>query len=107
MPIQFAIEGTNADAAAKALLEIPGISGNCAALSDNQKSVTLAMIATVVGIVGGTLTIAEKIQKWYSDYKKSKSGKELGKVLIIGKDGKRLSLDGATVEQIKKVLETL
>ncbi|MEE4356138.1 MAG: hypothetical protein V2I97_06680 [Desulfococcaceae bacterium] len=107
MPIQFAIEGTNAEEAARTLTEIPGITGTWESAVGGQKEGILATIATVVGIVGGMVSAADQIHKWYAEYKKSKSGGEPAKVIIIGKDGKRLSLEGATSEQIQKVLETL
>jgi hypothetical protein len=58
-----------------------------------------------VGIVGGTLAIAEQIRKWYQEYKQSRSGKRIEKVLIVGRNGQRLLLENATVEQIQKILE--
>ncbi len=107
MPIQFAIEGTGAEEGARTLLEIPGISGTWEPLHGNQKEGILATVATVVGIIGGIVSAADNINKWYAEHKKNKSGREIAKVILIGKDGKRLSLDGATSEQIRKVLETL
>ncbi|MGF2038213.1 MAG: hypothetical protein RMZ43_023345 [Nostoc sp. CmiVER01] len=61
--IQLAIEGKDAIAATEALLAIPGISGNYAVSADAPKreGVT-ATVATIVGIVGGAIAIAEQIR---------------------------------------------
>ncbi|MGB6300992.1 MAG: hypothetical protein WBF90_33120 [Rivularia sp. (in: cyanobacteria)] len=49
---------------------------------------------------------AEQIRKWYLEYKQHKSGKKIAKVLIVGKNGERLLLEGATAEQINKILSS-
>ena len=103
--IQFAIEGQDAVEATKALLEIPEISGDWQPVGETQRELALATIVAIVGIVGGTIAIAEQIRKWYNEWKKGKSGKKIDKVVIIGAGGKRLLLEGATVEDISKVLE--
>ncbi|BAY82379.1 hypothetical protein NIES267_18590 [Calothrix parasitica NIES-267] len=104
--IQIAIEGEDAVSATEELLQIPGISGNYTTPEEIEREGTIATVATIVGIVGGTLTIAEQIRKWYLEYKQSKSGKKIAKVLIVGKNGERLILEGATAEQIQKVLSS-
>ncbi|MEJ6487024.1 hypothetical protein N0Y54_38190 [Nostoc punctiforme UO1] len=112
--IQLAIEGKDAMptagyayAATEALLEIPGISGNYAVSSDapEREGVT-ATVATIVGIVGGTIAIAEQIRKWYQEYKAKQSGKRIEKVLIVGRNGRRLLLEDATLEEIGQILES-
>ncbi|MEH2211813.1 hypothetical protein [Nostoc sp.] len=105
--IQLAIEGKDAIAATEALLEIPGISGNYAVNSDapEREGVT-ATVATIVGIVGGAIAIAEQIRKWYQEYKAKQSGKRIEKVLIVGRNGRRLLLEDATLEEIRQILES-
>ncbi len=71
-----------------------------------EREALLATIASIVGIVSGTLAVAEQIRKWYQEYKQGKSGKKIAKVLIVGCNGDRLLLENATVEQIRKVLES-
>lgn len=56
--IQVAIAGQDAVAATEALLAIEGISGTYAVDSKTDKEGILVTIATIVGIVGGTLAIA-------------------------------------------------
>ncbi|MEH2455677.1 hypothetical protein [Nostoc sp.] len=63
--IKVGLEGENAPAAAEALLEIPGISGSYEV--PTQKEGTLAAIATIIGIVGGAVALAEQIRKWYQE----------------------------------------
>jgi hypothetical protein len=103
--IQLAIEGQNAVEATKELLEIPEISGDWQPVGGTQRELALATIATIVGIVGGTIAIAEQIRKWYNEWKEGKSGKKIDKVVIIGAGGERLLLEGATAEDISKILE--
>ncbi|MBH8552335.1 hypothetical protein I8751_08095 [Nostocaceae cyanobacterium CENA357] len=103
---QLAIAGEDAVVATKALLEIPGISGNYSVSSDTaEREGVTATVATIVGIVGGTIAIAEQIRKWYQDYKQQKSGKRIEKVLIVGRNGRRLLLENATLEEIRQILE--
>ncbi len=105
--IQLAIEGEDAIAATEALLEIPGISGNYRVSSDaaEREGVT-ATVATIVGIVGGAIAIAEQIRKWYQEYKAKQSGKRIAKVLIVGRNGRRILLEDATLEEIRQILES-
>ena len=104
--IKFAIEGDGAIEATDELLAIEGVEGSFAVDEEIQREGVLATIAIIVGIVSGTLAVAEQIRKWYQEYKQGKSGKKIAKVLIVGRNGDRLLLENATVEQIRKVLES-
>ena len=104
--IQVAVEGEDAVSATEELLSISGISGNYTTSEETEREVTVTTIATIVGIVGGTMAIAEQIRKWYLEYKQHKSGKKIAKVLIVGKNGERLILEGATAEQIQRILSS-
>ena len=103
--IKFAIEGDAAIEATEDLLAIAGIDGSFIVDEEIQREGVLATIASIVGIVSGALAVAEQIRKWYQEYKQGKSGKKIAKVLIVGRNGDRLSLENATIEQIRKVLE--
>jgi hypothetical protein len=103
--IQIEIQGQDAIAAAQDLFSNCGLEGNYEIDDEGAKEGTLAAIATVIGIVGGTITAAEQIRKWYKEYKQGKSGKKIEKVLIVGRNGRRLLLEDATLEQIKQILE--
>jgi hypothetical protein len=104
--IQLAIEGEDAVAATEALLQIPGISGNYKVNADApEREGVMATVATIVGIVGGAIAIAEQIRKWYQEYQAKQSGKRIEKVLIVGRNGRRLLLKDATVEEIRQILE--
>lgn len=104
--IKFAIEGDGAIEATDELLAIEGVEGSFTVDEEIQREGVLATIAIIVGIVSGTLAVAEQIRKWYQAYKDGKSGKKIAKVLIVGRNGDRLLLENATVEQIRKVLES-
>lgn len=95
--IKFAIEAEDAITATKELLAIEGITGNYIVNSEDvKKEAVITTIATIVGLVGGTLAIAEQIRKWYQEYKQQQSGKKIAKVLIVGRNGRRLLLENAT-----------
>ncbi len=105
--IRLAIEGEDAIAATEALLAIPGISGNYTVSSEAQeREPVVTTVASIVGIVGGTIAIAEQIRKWYQEYKQKQSGKRIEKVLIVGRNGRRLLLEDATLEEIRQILES-
>ena len=74
-------------------------------MGDDEKELTLATVGAIVAIAGGTVAIAEQIRKWYQEYKQGKSGKKIEKVLIVGKRGRRLLLENATIDQIKQILD--
>jgi hypothetical protein len=105
-PLQIAIEGTHAAKAAQALIDTTGLSVQVQPPADDEERGVLAVIASIVGIVGGTLAAAEQIRKWYQEWTKGNSGKSIEKVVLATKD-KRIVLQGASVEQIAAVLETL
>lgn len=55
--IQMAIAGLDAVEATEALLAIDGISGTYAVEGEAEREGVLMTIATIVGLVGGTLAI--------------------------------------------------
>ena len=74
-----------------------------------ERDGTFVTIATIVGIVSGSLTVAEKLYEWNKKYRQSMNnpaGAKIEKVLIVAEDGRRLLLPDATVEQIKDILES-
>jgi DNA-binding transcriptional regulator YbjK len=105
--IQFEIQGQDAVAATEELLSTSGLTGDWTVAVEDKtsKEAVITTVATIVGIVGGTIAIAEQIRKWYQDYKKGKAGKKIEKVLIQGRNGRRLLLENATLEQIKQILD--
>lgn len=103
--IQVEIQGQGAVLATEELFSMPELSGNWEAADEVDKEGTLVTIGTIIAIVGGTLTAAEQIRKWYKEYKQGKSGKKIEKVLLIGRNGRRLLLETATIEQIKQILD--
>ncbi len=104
--IQLSIEGQDAAAATRALVQIADIKADWQPVGDNQKELTLAAIATIVGITGGTLGIAEQIRKWYREWKKAPAAKKIEKVVLIGPD-RRILLENASVEDIKSILDQM
>jgi hypothetical protein len=103
--IQLEIEGEGAIAATEELFTLPDIQGQWEAVGGDEREGVLATIATIIGIVGGSMAIAEQLRKWYQAYAKGqKPGGKIEKVLIVGRNGRRLLLKDATVEQIRQIL---
>ncbi len=104
--IELEIEGAGAVAATEELLQISGLDGRWKPASEGpQREGTLATIATIVGITTGTITIAEKLYQWYQKRKKLADDLNIDKVLLIGRNGERILLKNASVEQIKRILD--
>lgn len=103
--IKLSLEGEEADIAAKKLFETTGLQGSweIAQGSLPTKEGTLAVIGTVVGIVGGTVAVAEQIRKWYQEHKRSNKRFDV----VIVADDTRVVLENATIEDICAVLEEL
>lgn len=103
--ITITIDGEDSDSAAQDLLAIPGIAGNLSVEEGPKKTELLTTVASIVGIVGGTLTIAEQIRKWYQEAKQKRPGNL--DVLLEGEDGNRVLLEDATVEEIVQILQSI
>lgn len=103
--IKLSLEGEEVDVAAEKLFQSTGLQGNWKVAKGTlpTKEGTLAVIGTVVGIVGGTIAVAEQIRKWYQEYKKSR--KKFDVVLVAGDT--RVVLENATIQDICSVLEEL
>ncbi|MCG6137729.1 MAG: hypothetical protein MET45_24350 [Nostoc sp. LLA-1] len=106
--MKIEIQGLDAVQATEELLAIEGLEGSYQTIDEVEREGTLATIATIVGIVGGTLTIAEKLHKWKEKYQKSlheATGAKIEKVLIVTANNHRLLLQDATLEQINEILK--
>jgi Na+/glutamate symporter len=103
--VKLSLEGDKADIAAKKFFETTGLQGSweIALGSLPTKEGTLAVIGTIVGVVGGTVAVAEQIRKWYQEHKRS--NKKFNVVLVA--DDVRVVLENATIEDICAVLEEL
>jgi hypothetical protein len=107
--MKIEIQGQGAINATEALLQIDGVQGSYQTLNAVEREGTLVTIATIVGIVSGSLTVAEKLYEWNKKYQRSLNnpgGAKIEKVLVVAEDGRRLLLQDATVEQIKDILES-
>ncbi|MBW4537541.1 MAG: hypothetical protein KME43_00190 [Myxacorys chilensis ATA2-1-KO14] len=103
--IQISVEGKDAIAATTELFAMPEIDGTWEPVEEAERETVLATVGAIVGIVGGSLAIAEQIRKWYKEYQKGKSGMRVEKVLLVGRNVRRLLLENATTEQIKAILD--
>ena len=103
--MKIEIIGTDAILATEELLTIQGLEGSYETVNEVEREALLTTIATIVGIVGGSITIAEQLHKWSQKYQQSSGGAKIEKVLIVSPNGKRLLLKDATVAQIQAILE--
>ncbi len=106
--MKIEIQGQDAVAVTEELLAMEGVEGSYQTLDEVEREGTIATIATIVGIVGGSMTIAEKLYQVNQKYQKSLQGNttpRIEKVMIVADNGKRLLLKDATVEQIQKILK--
>lgn len=103
--IKIVMEGIGAEVAAEALVNLPGVTGSWMSSEEVKRSGELEAIAAIVGIIGGGLSAAEQIRKWYQEYHGSEENK-IENVVIVSSKG-RLLLDEATPEEIVEILKEL
>lgn len=96
--MQIEIEGCDAIKVAQDILEMEGVQGSYEVISKVEKEGTLATIATIIGIISGTITIAEKFYQLKRKIDSPETPK-IERVLIVSKNGDRLLLKDATLEQ--------
>lgn len=65
----------------------------------------LVTIASISGVLAGSLTIASHIYSWYQKYQQIDNNARIEKVVLISSNGKRIKLKDATLEQIQAILE--
>ena len=106
--MKIEIQGRDAVSATEDLLRIEGLEGRYEKVDEVEREGTLATIATIVGIVSGTVTIAKEIYGWYQKSQKSKGANfnpRIEKVLMVSSNGRHLLLKDATIDQIQEILE--
>lgn len=71
MMIKIEIQGQDAVLATEEMLAINGLQGSYETINEVEREGILTTIATIVGLVGGSLTIAEQLYEWKNKYQKS------------------------------------
>lgn len=104
--IQISIAGAGAEDAAADLFNIDGIDGTYQVNDEVSKDGTLAVVASVVGITVGAMTIGEKLHKWYNSYQTQDTQQRIEQVLIVTPTS-RLLLEGASIQEITDALKPL
>jgi hypothetical protein len=103
--MQIEIQGQDAIRVAEEIIAIDGVDGNYEVVSEVEREGTLATIATIIGITTGAMTIAEKLYELNKKSVNSPQSFKIERVLLVGKNGDRLLLKDATLEQLQKLLE--
>ncbi len=106
--MKIEIQGRDAVQATKELLAIEGISGSYEIEDKIEKEGTVAIVVVTVTVIAGIVTIADNIHRWiekYNSCQQNPNESRIDKVLIVTADGRRLILEGITVEQIKEILK--
>lgn len=85
--MQIEITGSGAITATEELLSISGLEGSYERITEVEREGTLATIATIVGILGGTITISEKLYQSPVNLQVEESGclTELGSLIAAYK----------------------
>ncbi|WP_419547722.1 hypothetical protein [Microcystis sp.] len=96
--MQIEIQGADAIKVAQDILEMEGVQGSYEVISEVEREGTLATIATIIGIISGTIAIAEKFYQLKQKIDSPETPK-IERVLIVSKNGDRLLLKDATLEQ--------
>jgi len=90
--MQIEIEGLDAIKVAQDILEMEGVQGSYEVISEVEKEGTLATIATIIGIISGTIAIAEKLYQLKRKMLDSPETPKSERVLIVSKNADRLLL---------------
>ncbi|MBI4747494.1 MAG: hypothetical protein HY774_03355 [Acidobacteria bacterium] len=102
--IRLIVEGEHAVEASRNLQEIEGLTATVEPIVEEDKELTLAAVASIVAITGGTVTVANNLIVWYRDWKKGKDEKRIEKVIIEGPDGTRVLMENAKPEDVAAIL---
>ncbi len=112
MAARLLIEGASAVDAVEDLARTPGIELRWSAPAADEPEkivITLSVIATIVGIVGGTATIADQISRWWQRWK-DRSGPDEGRAVekvVIEIDERRILLGALTDEEVARLLDEI
>lgn len=109
MEITIEIQGQDAISAVEELLKIEGVQGSYETIDEIEKDSkgTITTIASIVGIIAGTMTIGEKLYQWCQKYQQPETSntQPIEKVIIIMGNDNRLLLNDKTPQQIDEFLE--
>jgi len=107
--MQVEIVGGLSVRATEDLLASTGLQGHAIEDERVEREPVLATIAAIVGITGTSLTVAEKVYAWYKKWRAPQPHTPIEpgvqRVLIASRDGRRLFLEDATIEDLRKIIE--
>jgi hypothetical protein len=89
--MQIEIQGADTIKVDQDIVEMEGVQGSYEVISEVKKEGTLATIATIIGIISGTIAIAEKFYQLKQKIDSPETPK-IERVLIVSKNGDRLSM---------------
>jgi hypothetical protein len=106
---QIVVEGSAAEAAMTALDEAPDLQLRWERADEAARDpATIAIIASVIGAVGGAVAIAEQLREWRDLWVKRDAGggRVIERIILVDGD-RRLLLDNASKEQIIEFIKKL
>jgi hypothetical protein len=103
--MQIEIQGPDAIKVAQDIVSMEGVQGSYEVISEVEREGTLAIIANIITITTGAMTIAEKLYDLNKKSVNSPESVKIERVLLVGKNGDRVLLKDATLEQLQKLLE--
>ncbi len=108
MSIELVIEGEAAEQAAADLAAIDGLTVNVsrpAGDGPKKELITLAVIASIVGIASGLATVSDLIVQWRRRWKSSRGAQVEKIVLVVGE--RRVLLDRLSEEELAALLKQI
>ena len=103
--MQIEIQGQDAIKVAQDIVTLDGIQGDFEVVSEVEKEGILAIIANIIAITTGAMTIAKMLYDLNKKSVNSPYTVKIERVLLVSKNGGRLLLKDATLEQLQKPLE--
>ncbi|MGB0385455.1 MAG: hypothetical protein ACPGWR_11580 [Ardenticatenaceae bacterium] len=112
--IRLAIEGPGAIEATEELVSIPELSADWEEADEGHRSLTLAtvvtilgMVSTGIGVASGTVSVAQQIYSWYQEWSEGKEETMIEKAALVMPDGTQILLENTTPQELGELLQQL
>lgn len=104
--MQIEIQGQDAIKVAQIILAMDGVQGSYEVVSEVERDEkTITTILSIIALTTAPITITNQIYELKDNLVNSPNTCKIERVLFVGKNGGRLLLKDATLEQLQKLLE--